>query len=156
MMTLLLANNAILLRALSRHLGRRNPPDNTELHPPEWLLTAPAAQMQRPRAEFALLDCSSTEADPVALIDALCARISPRRWLLIAPPGATELTRIAAFVGASGCLFSPVPPELLSAAVAMVCAGGHCFPKAGLGWQLSTRSPTSFSNFLLPGSTASG
>ncbi|MGY8526752.1 DNA-binding response regulator [Paracidovorax citrulli] len=155
-MTLLLANNAILLRGLSRHLGRRNSPDKTVLHPPEWLLTAPAAQMPRPQADFVLLDCSCTNADPVALIDALRARIRPRRWLLIAPPGATDLTRIAAFVGASGCLFSPVSPELLSAAVAMVCAGGHCFPRASLGWPLSTRSPTNFSNFLLPGSTASG
>ncbi len=157
MTTLLLANNAIMLRALSRHLGKRQASCPLTLQSPEWLLHASSAQLPKQPVDFALLDCSSSDADAGALIDALCQRIAPRRWLLIARPGATALTQRAARLGAGGCLLAPASPDLLSAAVALVSAGGQCFPRASMAWLMAPApSPAATSNFLRPGSTASG
>jgi DNA-binding NarL/FixJ family response regulator len=155
MKTLLLANNAIMLRALSRYLGKRQASCPLTLQSPEWLLHASSAQLPQQPVDFALLDCSSSDADAGALIEALCQRIAPRRWLLIARPGATALTQRAARLGAGGCLLAPASPDLLSAAVALVSAGGQCFPRASMAW-LMAPAPAPTSNFLRPGSTASG
>lgn len=160
MTTLLLANNAIMLRALSRYFGKRQASCPLTLQSPEWLLKASSAQLPRHPVDFALLDCSSSDADAGALIDALCQRIAPRRWMLIARPGATALTQHAARLGAGGCLLAPASPDLISAAVALVSAGGQCFPRESMAWLMTPASaPTSdspTSNFLRPGSTASG
>lgn len=155
MTTLLLANNAIMLRALSRYLGKRQASCPLTLQSPEWLLHGSSTQLPRQPVDFALLDCSSSEADAGALIEALCQRIAPRRWLLIARPGATELTQRAARLGAGGCLLAPASPDLVSAAVALVSAGGQCFPHASMAWLMAPAAAAT-SNFLRPGSTASG
>ncbi|ESJ26532.1 response regulator [Cupriavidus sp. HPC(L)] len=155
MTTILLANNAIMVRALSRYLGKRQASRPLTLQSPEWLLNAPSTELPKQPVDFALLDCSSSEADPVALIDALCQRIAPCRWLLIARPGATALTQRAARAGAGGCLLAPASPDLVCAAVALVSAGGQCFPRASMAW-LMAPAPAPASNFLRPGSTASG
>lgn len=152
MTTLLLADNAIMLRALSRHLDRHRPSDRLTLRSPQWLLTGSVAEMPRRPTDFALLDCSATDANPGALMEALCRRIAPRRWLLIARPDAHDWICRAAWLGAGGCLLAPASPELVSAAVSLVSAGGQCFPRTNLQWMLAP-SP---STFLLPGSTASG
>lgn len=152
MTTLLLADNAIMLHGLSRYLDSKSASDRFQLHSPEWLLTGGAGDMPRHPIDFALLDCSGTDVSPGTLMEALCRRIRPRSWLVIARPDAHEWMRRAAWLGAGGCLLAPASPELVAAAVALVSAGGQCFPRAALKWLLSP----AVSNFRLPGSTASG
>lgn len=153
MSTLLLADNAIMLHALMRHLDRDRPADRLTFHSPQWLLDAPSETVAQP-VDFVLLDCSGVDADPASLIDALCRRVMPRHWLLIVRREAQHWIRRAAALGAGGCLLAPASPELVSAAVALVSAGGQCFPRTCLEW--TAQPQARISNFLLPGSTASG
>lgn len=129
MTTLLLAHNMMLRRGLLRHL--RELPSLTPVltQTPEWLLEALAAQMPPAPVDFALLDCSGTDADPLILVDTLCARLAPRRWLILCQALGPALASYAAQRGASGCLAVPVTPDQTHAAVALVRAGGQCFPR---------------------------
>lgn len=129
MTTLLLAHNMMLRRGLLRHL--RELPSLTPIltQTPEWLLEAPAAEMPPAPLAFALLDCSGTDADPLILVDTLCARLAPRRWLILCQAPGPALASYAARRGASGCLAVPATPEQTHAAVALVGAGGQCFPR---------------------------
>ncbi|MBY4949691.1 DNA-binding response regulator [Cupriavidus respiraculi] len=128
MTTLLLANNTLLLGRLSRQLNRlRTRP--VVLQTPDWLLTAAPDQLPKQPVSFVLLDCSGAQANRRLLLETLYARLAPRRCLLMDESCDAELTGQAARLGASGCLPVPASPDVVSAAIALVSAGGQCFPR---------------------------
>jgi DNA-binding NarL/FixJ family response regulator len=129
MTTLLLANNTMLLGRLSRQLAKLRARAPVLLHTPDWLLTAAPEQLPKQPVSFVLLDCSGAEANRRLLLDTLYARLAPRRCLLMAEACDAELTGQAARLGASGYLPMPASPDAVSAAVALVSAGGQCFPR---------------------------
>lgn len=129
MTTLLLAHNMMLRRGLLRHLREISSLTPVLTQTPEWLLAAPAAEMPPAPVDFALLDCSGTDADPQVLVDTLCARLAPRRWLILCEAPGSGVASYAARLGASGCLTVPATPEQARAAVELVRAGGQCFPR---------------------------
>ncbi|EHP41667.1 hypothetical protein OR16_17711 [Cupriavidus basilensis OR16] len=96
---------------------------------PEWLLEATPAELPQGPIDFALLDCSGTDTDPFRLLDALQSRLAPQRWLVMCEAPDPAFTSYAAGLGASGCLPVPASPEQTRAAVALVRAGGQCFPR---------------------------
>lgn len=102
---------------------------------PEWLLEAAPADLPRGPIDFALLDCSGTDADPFELLEALSTRLAPRRWLVMCEAPDAILAGHAAHLGASGCLAVPASPEQTRAAVALVRAGGQCFPRRAFALQ---------------------
>jgi DNA-binding NarL/FixJ family response regulator len=155
MTTLLLARNAIMLRALSRDIVARASTTSVLTHQPEWLLQPPrlgAARM--PSIGFALLDVSDCDDDPVRLIDALTSRFPPRRWLLMTANSDPALAAQAVRRGASGFLQLPAPVERVRAAVALISAGGQCFPRQQSAWS-PPHSPGSPRADLKPHSSSS-
>ncbi|CAG9177179.1 hypothetical protein LMG23992_03434 [Cupriavidus laharis] len=135
MSTYLIASNEVMCRVLARRLQALSLPGPIRWRAPRWLDEAdasiPPEQAEDP-ADIALLDCSGVEGDQRALLDRLHARLAPRRWLVISDRLDASLMLHAALLGASGCLAAPVSPELVCAAMALVWAGGQCFPRAAL------------------------
>lgn len=172
MTTLLFAHNAVLLRALSRELGKCPGVGPIITQVPERLLDPLDEPLSRRPVGFAILDCSGVHGDPLPLLEALHLRVQPRRWLLIAGVVEPQLTQHAIRLGASGCLLAPASAELVSAAVLLASAGGQCFPRERRTWRripssTSAAQPTATastalslsvpsSTFFLPGSKSSG
>ncbi|MBB1633514.1 response regulator transcription factor [Cupriavidus sp. UME77] len=129
MTTLLLAHNMMLRRGVLRHLRELAALAPVLSQTPEWLLEATSAELPPGPIDFALLDCSGTDTDSFRLLDALHSRLAPRRWLVMCESPDPEFARYAAGLGASGCLPVPASPEQTRAAVALVRAGGQCFPR---------------------------
>jgi DNA-binding NarL/FixJ family response regulator len=152
MTTLLLANNAVLLRALSRKLGKMEALTPIIVHTPDWLLGTHTVPRLKAPLDFALLDCSATDSDSQLLIELLCTRFSPKRWLLMASSGDARSMRHAVRLGVGGCLHAPASAELVCAAMGLVHAGGECFPRPGPAWD----SAVGTSSLFPGGSTAMG
>jgi len=138
MTTLLLAHNMMLRRGVLRQLRELSALAPVLSQTPEWLLEAAPADLPRGPIDFALLDCSGTDADPFRLLHALSTRLAPRRWLVMSETVDPVFTGHAAYLGASGCLAVPASPEQTRAAVALVRAGGQCFPRRGFVMPLSS------------------
>jgi len=133
MPTFLIARNEMMCRALARRLASFHVPTPVCWHLPQWLEQGDGVTGRiGALAEVALLDCSGYEGDPFALLDRLQARLAPRRWLLLSDRPDASLILHAERLGASGCLAAPAPAELVGAALAMVWAGGECFPRIAL------------------------
>ncbi|MDF3839504.1 DNA-binding response regulator [Cupriavidus basilensis] len=129
MTTLLLAHNMMLRRGVLRHLRELSALAPVISQTPEWLLEAAPADVPPRPVDFALLDCSGAQADPFLLLDTLCQRLAPRRWLVLCESPDLLFTSHAARLGASGCMTVPCTPEQTRAAVVLVRAGGQCFPR---------------------------
>ncbi|CAG2146046.1 hypothetical protein LMG31506_03312 [Cupriavidus yeoncheonensis] len=156
MSTYLIASNEVMCRVLARRLQALSLPSPIRWRAPQWLDQADASilseQAQDP-ADFALLDCSGVEGDQRALLDRLHARLAPRRWLVISDRLDASLMLHAALLGASGCLAAPVSSELVCAAMALIWAGGQCFPRTAL----TLGGGTPLSSLVCPvGTTATG
>ncbi|WP_454724252.1 MULTISPECIES: DNA-binding response regulator [Cupriavidus] len=138
MTTLLLAHNMMLRRGVLRQLRASSAFAPVLSQTPEWLLEAAPADLPRGPIDFALLDCSGTDADPFLLLNALSTRLAPRRWLVMSETTDPAFTGHAAHLGASGCLAVPASLEQTRAAVALVRAGGQCFPRRAFAMPLSS------------------
>lgn len=147
MTTLLLANDTLLLGRLSRQLAKLRARAPVVLQTPDWLLTAAPEQLPKQPVGFVLLDCSGAQANRRVLLDTLYARLAPRRCLLMAEACDPELTGQAARLGASGCLPVAASADAVSAAVALVSAGGQCFPRLR---SLRVRAPDVSSSGSMP------